>query len=81
MGGSQKYIGIGIQAGVSVAFYLGIGLLLDTWLSTFPWLTLAGILVGIAGMTALFIRMYRDLNAQSKWEAKQKKAAKEKDHS
>ena len=66
MGGAQKYIGIGIQAGASVAFYLGIGLLLDKWLGTLPWLTLLGAIVGIIGMFALFVRMNRELNKSSR---------------
>lgn len=72
LGGAQKYLGIGIQAGASVAFYLGIGLLLDHWLNTFPWLTLIGILVGIAGMAALFIRMNKELDARSRAAQKKK---------
>lgn len=66
MGGSQKYIGIGLQAGGSVVFYLLIGLLLDKWLGTFPWLMLAGIFIGIAGMFALFLRMANELNDSGK---------------
>ena len=66
MGGSQKYIGIGLQAGGSVVFYLLVGLLLDKWLNTFPWLMLIGIFVGIAGMFALFLRMANELNDSEK---------------
>ena len=65
MGGDQKYMSLGIQAGVSVAFYLGVGLLLDNWLGTLPWLTLVGAAIGIVGMFYLFIRMNRDLNESS----------------
>ncbi len=74
MGGSQKYLGIGVQAGASVAFYLGIGLLLDKWLGLFPWLTLVGIFVGIGGMAALFVKMNKELDARSNAAAKKKKA-------
>ena len=66
MGGSQKYVGIGIQAGASVAFYLGVGLLLDKWLGTLPWLTLLGAFVGIFAMFALFVRMNRELDKSSR---------------
>lgn len=65
MGGDQKYMGLGIQAGVSVAFYLGMGLLLDNWLGTLPWLTLVGAGIGIIGMFYLFIRMNNELNQTS----------------
>ena len=66
MGGTQKYLGIGIQAGASVAFYLGVGLLLDKWLDTLPWLTLLGALIGIIAMFALFVRMNRELDRSSR---------------
>ena len=66
MGGAQKYMGIGIQAGASVAFYLGMGLLLDKWLDTLPWLTLLGALIGIIAMFALFVRMNRELDKSSR---------------
>ena len=66
MGGAQRYLGIGIQAGMSVVFYLLIGVLLDKLLGTFPWLMLAGIMVGVAGMFALFLRMSNELSKSSK---------------
>lgn len=66
MGGSQKYMGLGIQAGVSVGFYLGMGLLLDKWLGTLPWLTLVGAFVGVIGMFYLFLRMNRELDESSR---------------
>ena len=64
MGTSKRYAGIGIQAGGSVVFYLLIGLLLDNWLNTFPWLMLVGIFIGVAGMFALLFRMSSDLDRQ-----------------
>ena len=66
MGGDQKYMGLGIQAGISVAFYLGVGLLLDKWLGTLPWLTLVGAFVGIIGMFYLFVRMNKELDESSR---------------
>ena len=66
MGGDQKYMGLGIQAGVSVAFYLGMGLLLDKWLGTLPWLTLAGAFIGVIGMFYLFLRMNKELDETSR---------------
>ncbi len=66
MGGAEKYMGLGIQAGVSVAFYLGMGLLLDKWLGTLPWLTLVGAFVGVIGMFYLFLRMSKELDESSR---------------
>ena len=59
-------MGLGIQAGISVAFYLGLGLLLDKWLSTLPWFTLVGAFVGIVAMFALFVRMNNALDKSSR---------------
>ena len=56
---------LGIQAGVAVAFYLGVGLLLDKWLNTLPWLTLLGAIVGIVAMFSLFFRVSKELNKTS----------------
>lgn len=75
LGGAQRYFSIGLQAGMSVVFYLVVGLLLDRWLDTFPWLMLAGILVGVAGMFALFLRVAKELNQASEDEKSQKKQA------
>jgi len=74
MGGAQKYMSLGLQAGVSVAFYVGIGLLLDKWLDTLPWLTLAGALIGIVAMFALFIRVNNELNKASDLERAERKS-------
>jgi len=74
MGGSQKYLGLGIQAGVSVAFYLGVGLLLDNWLDTLPWLTLVGAVIGIVGMFSLFARMNKELKKSSRQTEVEKQA-------
>ena len=60
LGGAQRFLGLGIQAGMTVAFYVGLGLLLDLWLGTLPWLTLAGAVLGMATMFVLFFR----INAQ-----------------
>ncbi len=75
MGGSQKYMGLGIQAGVSVAFYLGLGLLLDKWLGTLPWLTLVGAALGVVGMFSLFVRMNKELNKSSRQAEVKKQSA------
>ena len=72
MGGSQKYIGIGLQAGGSVVVYLLLGLLVDKWLNTFPWFMLVGIFIGIAGMFALFLKMANELSDSGKKQSKRK---------
>lgn len=72
MGGDQKYMSLGLQAGVSVAFYLGVGLLVDKWLGTMPIFTLVGALLGVVGMFALFMRMNRELDEKSRQTAAEK---------
>ncbi len=63
MGGMQKHLTTGLQAGLSVVVYLVAGLFLDRWLGTSPWLMLLGILVGVGGMFALFFRMAKELDS------------------
>ncbi|MEZ4703014.1 MAG: AtpZ/AtpI family protein [Rhodothermales bacterium] len=64
LGGAQRFLGLGIQAGVSVAFYVGIGLLLDRRLGTLPWLTLLGAGLGIVTMFVLFFRINAQLSQE-----------------
>lgn len=64
MGGAQRYLGLGIQAGVAVAFYVAIGLILDRRLGTLPWLTLIGALVGIITLFVLFFRINAQLSQE-----------------
>ncbi len=64
LGGAQRYLGLGIQAGATVAFYAGGGILLDRWLGTMPWLTLVGSVLGIVAMFALFFRMNAQLTRE-----------------
>ena len=72
MGSARRYFSIGIQAAASVVFYLLVGLLLDNWLGTFPWFMLGGILLGVAGMFALFFRVAKELNVASQEQKGQK---------
>lgn len=48
-----RMLGMLTQLGLTVVFAVGLGVLggsrLDAWLSTQPWFTLAGIVIGIAG--------------------------------
>jgi F0F1-type ATP synthase assembly protein I len=64
LGSAQRFLGLGIQAGVSVAFYVGAGLLLDRWLDTLPWLTLIGAVIGVTTMFVLFFRIGRQLDRE-----------------
>ena len=49
------YGSIGLQMGLSVAIGLGVGLALDRYLGTTPWMALIFLILGvIAGFLALF---------------------------
>ena len=49
------YSSIGIQIGFAIAIGVIAGVYLDQWLSTGPWLTLLGLLIGlVSGFTRLY---------------------------
>ena len=50
------YLTLGLELGLTMIVWSLIGYLLDMWLGTLPWLTLAGVLVG---MISLFIQLIR----------------------
>lgn len=50
------YLTLGLELGLTMIVWSVIGYLLDSWLDTMPWLTMAGVLVGMA---SLFIQLVR----------------------
>ena len=66
MGGSQKYIGVGLQAGGSVVVYLLLGLLADRLLDTFPWFMLVGILLASQACLLCSFARANELNDSGK---------------
>ena len=50
------YLTLGLELGLTMIVWSGIGYLLDRWLGTLPWFTLAGMLVG---MGSLFFQVLR----------------------
>ncbi|MCK5513393.1 MAG: AtpZ/AtpI family protein [Deltaproteobacteria bacterium] len=50
------YSSIGIQIGFAIAIGVIAGVYLDQWLSTAPWLTLLGLLIGLVSG---FARLYQ----------------------
>lgn len=50
------YLTLGLELGFTMIIWALIGYLLDQWLDTLPWLTLAGIFVG---MISLFVQLAR----------------------
>lgn len=58
------YLALGLEIAVGIALPIGVGYLVDGWLETFPWLTLAGCVIGIVNVFALIIRMNKELNKE-----------------
>lgn len=50
------YLGLGVQLAGTMIVWVLVGWLLDRWLETTPWLTVAG---GGVGMVAFFFQMMR----------------------
>lgn len=55
---SSGYATLGMQLGLSMAFFVGVGYLLDRWLDTSPWLLVAG---AVLGGIAFFVQIFRVL--------------------
>lgn len=45
-----------MQMALTMVLFVGGGYVLDRWLNTSPWLTLAG---GVCGIAALFVHLFR----------------------
>jgi ATP synthase protein I len=56
------YLGLGMQLALTMAFFTIGGYLLDGWLETTPWLTIAGALLGMVAVFVHLIRISRTLN-------------------
>lgn len=55
---TSRYAAVGIEMAVSVVAGLLIGMLLDRWLGTAPWLVLVFLVLGaFAGFRALFLAL------------------------
>lgn len=50
------YLTLGLELGFTMIAWSVIGYLLDRWLGTLPWLTMAGVVVG---MVSLFLQVVR----------------------
>lgn len=63
---ASPYLGLGMQIALSMAFFVGGGYLLDRWLSTTPWLLVAGAVLGMIAIFVQIIRVSQELGAKSK---------------
>jgi hypothetical protein len=57
------YLGLGMQIAASMAFFVGAGYFLDSWLGTFPWLMVAGAFVGMAAVIIHLVRISKQMSA------------------
>ena len=54
------HLGLGLQIGVSMAFFVGLGVLVDRWLGTTPWGVVVGASLGMVGIMVLVLRTARE---------------------
>jgi ATP synthase protein I len=68
--GAMRSLGEAATIGLMLAFCIfagtGLGVLLDRWLRTGPWLTLLFMLLGIVAGFYNMIRMFTDIQRQAK---------------
>ena len=57
MRGAGPYLGLGVQIGGSMAFFVGAGVLVDRWLGTSPWGVVVGAALGMVGIVFLVLRI------------------------
>ena len=62
---STGYATLGLQLGLSMAFFVGGGYLLDRWLGTDPWLLVGGAVLGAVAFFVQIFRVLGDLNRDS----------------
>lgn len=72
---ASPYISVGIQMGMAMAFFTGLGWWLDEQFGTSPWLILTGGVLGVLGIFILLFRIVREMNEKTTRE-RQRRAAK-----
>ena len=60
MRAAGSHLGFGLQIGVSMVFFVGLGIVVDRWLGTTPWGVVVGAAVGMAGIMVLVLRMAKE---------------------
>lgn len=61
LGDAGPYLGLGLQIALTMAFYVGVGVGLDLWLGTLPWLTILGALAGLGTVLYQVVRVAEEL--------------------
>lgn len=60
MRAAGPHIGLGVQIGASMLFFVGLGIVVDRWLGTTPWGTVVGAALGMVGVVVLVMRVARE---------------------
>ena len=60
------HLGLGLQIGASMAFFTGLGIVVDRWLDTSPWGVIVGASLGMVGILFLVIRIANEGSSTSK---------------
>ena len=66
MRAAGPYLGLGLQIGLSMALFVGLGILADSRLETSPWGVIAGAVLGMVAVLALVVRIAREADAKGK---------------
>ncbi|MEI6691491.1 MAG: AtpZ/AtpI family protein [Chlorobium sp.] len=61
----SDYMGLGLQIAASFAFFVLLGFWADGKLGTSPLLLLAGVVLGMLGMTLVLMKVVRSANKKS----------------
>ena len=61
LSGAAEFLSLGLTVAVALVGLAGLGYLVDRWLGTSPWFTLAGVVLGIAAAVLITITRVRRL--------------------
>ena len=61
---ASPYLGLGLQLGFTMVVFSGAGYLLDVWLHTLPWFTIAGAASGMVALVAQLVRVSNSSTGQ-----------------
>jgi F0F1-type ATP synthase assembly protein I len=59
------YLTLGLQSAFAMAFFVGLGYLVDGWLGSRPWGIIVGAALGMVGVITLLVRLSNQANAES----------------
>ncbi len=60
MRAAGEHIGLGVQIGGAMLFFVGLGIAADRWLGTEPWGVIVGAVLGMVGIVALVVRVAKE---------------------